>query len=52
MGNDSVARRYATCRTCGRSIINEGKGWYHQPSNRPPLGGRINHFAEPKPVPR
>jgi len=47
MGNDSVATRYGTCRTCGRSIINEGKGFYHKaPDHDYP------HFAEPMPVPR
>jgi len=39
--------RYSVCRTCGRAIVNEGRGFYHEvPDYVYP------HFAEPMPVPQ
>jgi len=49
MGNDSVATRYGTCRTCGHDIVNRGRGWYHSSAV---TRERADHFAEPMPVSR
>jgi hypothetical protein len=46
-GNNDRRTRRGTCLTCKRDIVNEGRGWYHAPGTRPPIG----HFAEPMAVP-